>query len=100
MQNSPPNERQSILHNYNYEVLFVHTFYDTGDNSGKLYQWTDYTGSQPEWAIGQGNKYARHNSSQTILPVGLERKYYYKLSNSNSSHTCWAVQFRRMGTNT
>lgn len=85
--------------NYNYEVLFVHTFYDTGDNSGKLYQWTDYTGSQPEWFIKQGNKYARHNSSQTILTVGSGRKYYFTMTDGNSAHNCWAVQFRRIGTN-
>lgn len=85
--------------NYNYEVLFVHTFYDTGDNSGKLYQWTDYTGSQPEWFIEQGNKYARHNSSQTILTVGSGRKYYFTMTDGNSAHNCWAVQFRRIGTN-
>lgn len=87
-----------ILHNYNYEVIIVHRFYDTGDDSGRLYQWTDLF-SKPDNYLMQGNKYSRHNCYESLLPIGKQRKYYFQQTNGNSEHYCWASAYRRIGTN-
>lgn len=88
----------AALHNYNYEVEFIHGFYDSGDNAGEITCWTDIAQAN-NWHLSQGNSSARHNQLIIILPVGSTRKYYFKLTDANTKHNCYAILYRRIGTN-
>lgn len=101
MQNSPPNERQSILHNYNYEVFITGRIGRTANYSTGCTIYSDIDSTSHYIAfVSQAT-----NNSTFAFSIPIKKYLYYKIGIPDfnrpvDNSLIIAVRYRRIGTNT